>query len=273
MSRPPWPLTILLGLFLLAVVLLVASSLTRPAVPGFEPTTEAPAAPPDRGVREGTYTVDARSGDHWVFFDFSRASVVDGGGGDGWDLAFRRFHIVVNGGEVLPGDGGVRALGDIPLDSLGTLPDSGYLGTEGTLGGEPRTPGLEGWYRYGFLTHLLRPRPVTWAVRTADGRYAALRILSYYCPEATPGCLTFRYRYRGDGGRNLGGPRPAEPARGFDPDRDAASEEASYVPASPALLRIRASSAVVETPSSSGSRWTRPPAASTRPAPATSSRR
>ena len=38
---------------------------------------------------------------------------------------------------------------------------------------------------------------------TADGRYAKLQLLSYYCPGARPGCLTFRYVYQGAGGRSL----------------------------------------------------------------------
>jgi hypothetical protein len=38
-----------------------------------------------------------------------------------------------------------------------------------------------------------------WAVRTADGRYAKLEMVGYYCPGPQPGCPTFRYVYQGDG--------------------------------------------------------------------------
>jgi hypothetical protein len=40
-----------------------------------------------------------------------------------------------------------------------------------------------------------------YAIRTADGRYAKLEIVSYYCPGAVSGCLTFRYAYQGSGAR------------------------------------------------------------------------
>ncbi len=30
-----------------------------------------------------------------------------------------------------------------------------------------------------------------------------MRLLSYYCPGGQSGCVTFRYRYRGDGERYL----------------------------------------------------------------------
>ena len=43
-------------------------------------------------------------------------------------------------------------------------------------------------------------------VRTADGRYAKLEILGYYCPGAHPGCLTFRYVFQGDGTPLVGAP-------------------------------------------------------------------
>ncbi len=42
-----------------------------------------------------------------------------------------------------------------------------------------------------------------YAIRTADGRYAKVEIVGYYCPGAEPGCLTLRYVYQGDGSRRL----------------------------------------------------------------------
>ena len=54
---------------------------------------------------------------------------------------------------------------------------------------------VEDWYSYSFTTHVLRPRDRTFAIRTAAGRHAALRFLSYYCPGAQPGCVTVRYRF------------------------------------------------------------------------------
>ncbi len=46
---------------------------------------------------------------------------------------------------------------------------------------------------------MLSPKPHVWAVRTPAGRYAKLEMVGYYCPDATPGCPTFRYVYQGDG--------------------------------------------------------------------------
>jgi hypothetical protein len=65
--------------------------------------------------------------------------------------------------------------------------------------GDPRNPAIASWYDYGYFSHVLSPKPHVWAVRTADGRYAKLEIVGYYCWGGRPGCPTFRYVYQGDG--------------------------------------------------------------------------
>lgn len=154
-------------------------------------------------MRNRVYTLDARDPDRWVFFDFSRGSAVAGPGDLEWDLAVRRHRIVVNGGDAFPGRAGALDVGDIALDSLRVAPVQAYIGTQGSLSHRPSHPVLAPWYRYNVLTHLLLPRPTTFVIRTADGKFAALRILSYYCPGPQPGCLTFRYSYQGAGSRLL----------------------------------------------------------------------
>src|SRR2546430_8547535 len=53
------------------------------------------------------------------------------------------------------------------------VPADGYAANEGRA--EPRNPAIAAWYRYGFFSHVLSPRPHVWAVRTADARYAKMR--------------------------------------------------------------------------------------------------
>lgn len=203
MRRVPWWLLGLAAAFGLALTALVTASFLRPVPPTYAPSPALARPVDDSLVVARTYTVDAREPERWVFFRFSQGSTVVEPGPSEWDVAFRRFHIIVNGGSGFPGRGGALALGDVPLEALPELPAEGYVGTEETRAEQPRHPVLDGWYRYNFLSHLLTPRPLTYAVRTADGRYAAFRILSYYCPGAEPACLTIRYSYRGDGDRRL----------------------------------------------------------------------
>jgi hypothetical protein len=185
------------GVVVVVAVTLVALTLRQPDVPTYAPT---PPAPRDAGralVGPVVYTVDATSGERWRHFSFRVGAVVDDASAAAWDLAFRRYQIIANGGPGFLGRAGILDLGPVRFDEVQTVPVTGYRENEGSL--DPRNPAIGGWYRYGFFSHVLSPKPHVWAVRTVDGRYAKLEILAYYCPGAQPGCVTFRYGYQGDG--------------------------------------------------------------------------
>lgn len=203
MSGLPRWVVALTAVFALVLILAVVGPFASERPPEFPPTHDAALDVGDGFVADRQVTLDARDPDRWILFDFSSGSVVRDAAPDGWDIAIRRYLIVTNGGPAFAGSAGAIDLGDVPLDSMAVAPAEGYLGTEGDLAGQPRNAGLDRWYRYSFLAHTLTPLPRTYALRTADGRYARLRILGYYCPGATPGCLTFRYGYQGDGTRSF----------------------------------------------------------------------
>jgi hypothetical protein len=192
-------------IFLALIAGVVTSSLRRPSVEGFVPTAPEPQEVGDGQVGPRLVTVDATAHDAWIFFDFSRGSVVEVGSRRSldWDIAFQRHRIISNGGESNPlGRAGVADLGDVDIDGPLTLPAADYLGDE-QRGDTPRNRRLEDWYDYSWTSHLLEPANRTYAIRTADGYYAVLRFVSYYCPAGRPGCVSFRYRYRGDGERRF----------------------------------------------------------------------
>ena len=168
-------------------VTLVALTLRQPDVPTYALTSSSPREAGRALVGPVLYTVDARSADAWRNFSFRLGAVVDAGG----DLAFKRYAIVAGPGA------GILDLGEIAFDQVRSVPADGYLANEGAA--EPRNPAIAAWYQYGFFTHVLSPKPHVWAVRTADGRYAKLEMVGYYCPGPQPGCPTFRYVYQGDG--------------------------------------------------------------------------
>jgi hypothetical protein len=191
----------LVGALVVAAVLLVAASLRRPELPTYAPTAADPRDMGEALVGPLTYTVDASAPQTWHFFDFSRGSVVEAPGPMEWDLAFRRFNIATNGGEGFLGKGGAIDLGPGDFDTLASVPAEGYVGNAQAR--DSTNQALADWYDYGFTSHLLEPKGRLYAVRTADGRYVKLEILSYYCPGAQPGCVTFRYVYQGRGGPDL----------------------------------------------------------------------
>lgn len=197
---------LVLGLFALAAIALITFSLRRPVVEGVAPTRSIPAEVGAAVVGPVRHTVDATAAERWVFFDFSRGAVIAAPGPLDWDLAFQRFRIIANGGTGFAGRGAIADLGAVPFDSVLAVPETGWVET--LARSDSTNPAIARWYAYGWTSHLLRPKPHVFAVRTADGKYAKLRIVNYYCPGATPGCVTFEYVYRGDGGRSLEGGRP-----------------------------------------------------------------
>jgi heme-binding HmuY-like protein len=192
LTRPPILVLALAGAFLLLVASLLIGSLTTPEFPPYAVTVERPAAVGDSLVGPDTYTLDASAGDRWRRFDFGRNSAVDSGG---WDVAFRRNHLISAPGA------GILDLGVVPFDSVREVPADGYVATQ--LQSDSVNPAVGKWYAYSMLSHLLTSRRHIYAVRTAAGRYAKLEVLAYYCRPVGAACYTFRYAFQGDGGRRL----------------------------------------------------------------------
>ncbi|HUE77498.1 MAG TPA: HmuY family protein [Longimicrobiales bacterium] len=189
---------------------LVALSLRREPPEAYEVTPISPSEVGGSLAGPRQVTVDATDEWRWVFFDFSRGAVIDRPGPLDWDIAFRRFDVMVNGGAGFAGEGAAADLGETAFDRVATVPSNGWVTTR--VARDSTNRAIDRWYDYGFTSHLLTPRPRIYAIRTADGRYAKLRFVSYYCPGARPGCMTFEYVYQGDGSRSVpGGSRLSQP--------------------------------------------------------------
>jgi hypothetical protein len=157
------------------------------------------------------YTLDARASEQWTFFDFSRGSVVEVPHqfGVDWDLAFQRHKILANGGATNPkGRGAILNLGEVAFDEVIEAPVEGYVeDTIASINPERITTenlAIKAWYHYNFLTHVLQPKANVYAIRTADGKYTKMRLVSYYCDGGqASGCFTIEYVYQGDGSRRF----------------------------------------------------------------------
>lgn len=184
------------GAILLAAALMVVLSLRREPPITYAPTHPEPRPAADSLAGPVRVTLDTSDPERWVYFDLSRGAVVDRATSDEWDLGFRRFNIRVNGGAGFDGRAGVVDLGEIPFDSTPRLAAAGYVESDPR---DSANAAIDRWYDYGFTSHLLTPKPRVYGIRTAEGQYAKLRFLSYYCPGARPGCVTFEYMLQGDG--------------------------------------------------------------------------
>lgn len=132
-----------------------------------------------------------------TFFSLRTGTTVDSAAG--WDLAFRNTTISVNGSALV--------LTGVNFDTLAQAPESGYAnGTVPT------------WYDYLMDgSHTILPKlGAVIVVRTADGKYAKIQVMSYYkdAPAAPVGTVdepryyTFRYVLQNDGSRNFEGNTP-----------------------------------------------------------------
>jgi len=178
MARPPLPLVVVASLFAIAMVWLVAASLRPRAVPTFSPDT----VPFTAGSAVDTVTIDARDPRRWRFFSFSRGPLSPPDSA-GWDLAFRRF-------RMMPAGDAMR-IDTVTFDELRDIPPTGYQPT--VFSRDTVNPAIERWYRYDWFSHLLRPKPEVYVIRTRTGQAVKLGFLSYYCPGPEPGCVTVRF--------------------------------------------------------------------------------
>jgi hypothetical protein len=112
-----------------------------------------------------------------------------------WDVAFKGTTLLVNGGTSGPGQGGAQVMTAV-FEEVTEAPASGWNVDNGTTFAIPSGSG-NGWYNYNPATMVISPIPGrVLLLRTADGRYAKLRIVSYYKGNpATPDAFTHEARY------------------------------------------------------------------------------
>lgn len=178
MLKLPLPLVLVASLFMVVIVWLVAASLRPRAVPTFSPGAAQIAA----GSGVDTVTIDARDPQRWRFLSFARGPLIPPDSA-GWDLAVRRFRVMPSGDAA--------RLDTVTFDELRDIPSTGFQPT--VFSRDTVNPAIERWYRYDWLSHLLRPKPEVYVIRTRTGQAVKLAFLSYYCPGPEPGCVTVRF--------------------------------------------------------------------------------
>jgi hypothetical protein len=179
--RPPLPLILGFAAFLIVIAVLIGASLVRPEKVEFAPTPTGVV--PRGGPGPDTVTLDTRDPARWQFYSFRRGAIGPPDTAD-WDLAFRRYHAITSGEAA---DAGANTSFE------GVVAAAAFVFMKTEFARDTVNAALSRWYRYGFVTHLLRPNGHVYLVRTRWGPHIKLEFLSYYCPGGQPGCLTFRW--------------------------------------------------------------------------------
>jgi len=114
-----------------------------------------------------------------------------------WDIAFNSTTIIINGGAVRTGEGGAYIFTGF-FDELTEIPEGQEFATDNseTDLAIPTGSGT-GWYNYNRSTNVVSPIPGrVLVIRTAEGNYAKVEILSYYkSAPAEPNGFTDESRY------------------------------------------------------------------------------
>lgn len=135
-----------------------------------------------------------------------------------WDIGFRGTTIILNGGTSGPGQASGQIVSGI-FDELKEAPDAGYIADAAD---EKAIVGSNGWYTYTGTTsvpnHAILPiAGKILVLKTGDGKYAKVEIISYYQgnPDTTTPAFadlttrpasryyTFRFIYQPDGSQNF----------------------------------------------------------------------
>lgn len=152
---------------------------------------EAPARSASR------VTINARSTAKWIHFNLSQDRIVHPQyvSSENWDLAFKRYHVIANGGSTnLAAAGAILDLGGADFNHLPSIPAQGFIQNTRTPNGlDSENLAIRHWYNYDYASHILTPLSHVYLVRTPENRCFALRILDYYCRNGASGCLSFEY--------------------------------------------------------------------------------
>ncbi len=174
-------------------------------------------SPPTSGVRAVTiYDLPADTGKKGIFtfFRFSDSTIVSNSDSNStkWDIGFAGTTIITNSGVRGPGNGGAIVLRNVDFNSVRFAPDSGYRIEKSLQELAIPTGSGNGWYTYDPATHIVAPIPgVVLIIRTADGKYAKMQIISYWKGNPNPidpfthkeRFYTFRYVYQPNGSKSF----------------------------------------------------------------------
>ncbi|HEX5154760.1 MAG TPA: HmuY family protein [Parafilimonas sp.] len=155
----------------------------------------------------------ALNNNHFVFYSLETNQQIDytDSATTKWDVGFRSTTIIVNGGNSGPGNGGAFVQTGATFPDYTTVAADSAFKTDAAPAYAIPTGSGNGWYNYNFETNIISPIPGRLLViRTANGKYAKVEILSYYkdapaspTSDDAPRYYSFQFIYQPDGTTKL----------------------------------------------------------------------
>lgn len=199
-------------MYKISVILLVASALLfMSCKESTTPTNNNTTNP--TSVKVTNFSADT-SGQTFKLFSFKNNAVVpvSDSATTNWDIGFKSTTIIVNSGVRGPGQAAIQLLLGTDFTTLKAAPDAGYKTEDSyTTYAIVASNTASKWYNYNPDTHIISPVPGSVIVmKTADGKYVKMRIISYYkdnpaTPDdnSIPRNFTFEFVYQPDGSKTF----------------------------------------------------------------------
>ena len=170
------------------------------------------------GFTKVSLSRETEYGNDWIYFSFAEGKELTGidesNRGDNlkWDIAFNRYNFRTNSGLSGKGQGGVLDTGETDLNLIPAVPEGEFEVDEmgeiiKSMSSMPppkmKTP-LNKLLGKAIKMKMQMP-PVyvpnnhVYIIRTADGKYAKIKVLGFYNEEEESGYVTFEYEYQPDG--------------------------------------------------------------------------
>jgi hypothetical protein len=142
-------------------------------------------------------TLDATDALSWVYLEADDDLAELDGPSPGWDLAFSRQRIMLDGG--VSGDGGVELV-PVPaarLEDVSAAPTAGWITDQADDDDENSEPeyAFDSWFDYNSSNHVLTPKDLVFVVRTSEGAPLAIEIVDYYDDAGSSGYFTLRWKW------------------------------------------------------------------------------
>ncbi len=151
---------------------------------------------------------------HYTFFSFKNNTIIPFSDSTtiNWDIAFNATTLIINGGTSGSGIGAAQVYTGIFSDLLEAPTEEYKQDNNKSLPPNAIPTGSgNGWYNYNSTTHVISAIPGrVLVIKTAQGKYAKVEIISYYKDLPTnPSSAdiaryyTFRYAYQDNGSKQL----------------------------------------------------------------------
>jgi hypothetical protein len=175
-------------------------------------TTATPTPTAALEVKKVSNVFANDSSGHFTFFNLRTNTVMNlsDSASTNWDVAFHSTTILVNSGTSGPGNCAASVV-QKGFDNVTAAPADSLFAKDNAPTHAIPTGSGNGWYNYDPAAYVITPiAGRTLVVKTADGKYAKIEILSYYKDAPASPTMTdisryytFRFSYQSDGTKNL----------------------------------------------------------------------